>query len=84
MPVVSPFTSGNDRMLVPELSTMMDVKSEELPQFFVLHPITDQVVPYPESLEDPTKFSPDLVLLWGRRTVLYLDIEHFEQELAQL
>ena len=84
VPIFSPFTDQNPRMLVPQLSKMMDVQAEELPQYFVLHPITDQVVPYPHPLDDPAKFTPELVLLWGRRTVLYLDIEHFEQELSTL
>ena len=29
-------------------------------------------------------FSPEQILLWARRTVLYLDTEHFEAELKAL
>jgi hypothetical protein len=62
----------------------MDVKKEEMPNFFVLHPMTDQLVPYPHSLEDHKNVSPELVLLWARRTVLYLETEQFEAEIKDL
>ena len=59
----------------------MEIKKEELPNFFVIHPYSDQVVPYPEELSEPDDFSPELILLWARRTVLYLEIELFEQDI---
>ena len=48
----------------------------------MLHPLTDAVVPYPHPLVDVNNFSPELILLWARRTVLYLEIELFEGEIA--
>lgn len=59
----------------------MEIKKEELPNFFVIHPYSDQVVPYPEELTEPDDFSPELILLWARRTVLYLEIELFENDI---
>lgn len=42
------------------------------------------MVPYPDSLDDVTKFSPELILLWARRTILYLEIEKMELEILEL
>lgn len=39
-------------MIVSQLSEMMEVSKDDLPNFFVLHPLTEQVVPYPEVLDD--------------------------------
>jgi len=64
-------------MLVPQLSTLIDAKKEELPNFFVLHPLTEQVVPYPNPIDDIKSVSPELILLWARQTILELEMEHF-------
>ena len=42
------------------------------------------MVPYPDSLDDVSKFSPELILLWARRTILYLEIEKMELEILEL
>jgi len=82
VPILSPFTQEPaDRMLVPQLSSLIEAKKEELPNFFVLHPLTEQVVPYPRPLDDVKTFSPELILLWARRTILYLEVEQFELEI---
>jgi len=39
-------------------------------------------VAYPEPLDKPEDFSPEMILLWARRTVLYLEIELFERDIA--
>ena len=38
-------------------------------------------MPYPEAIDDVTKFSPELILLWARRTVLYLEVELWEKDI---
>ena len=70
-------------MLVPQLSETLGIMIEETPNFWVLNPFTEQVVMNPEPLDDINNFSPELILLWARRTVLYLEIEAFEQEIAK-
>ena len=82
VPLIVPFEQPEEHILLPQLSTLMDIKKEELPNFFAIHPFSDQVVPYPEELKDPEDFSPELILLWARRTILYLEIELFENEIA--
>ena len=71
-------------MLVPQLSTIMDIQKEELPNFFVMHSLTETVVPFPDPLDDPKKFDPKLMLLWARRTVLYLEVEKIEEDIKEL
>ena len=72
-----------DKMLVPQLSDTLGIMIEETPNFWVLNPFTEQVVMNPEPLDDINNFSPELILLWARRTVLYLEIEAFEMEIAK-
>ena len=63
---------------------MLDAKKEDLPNFFVLNPMTMQVVPYSDSLASVDDASPDLIMLWARREVLTLEIEHFEKDVEAL
>lgn len=39
------------------------------------------MVPYPDPLKDVKNFSPELMLLWARRTILYLEIEFLEDQI---
>ena len=71
-------------MLVPQLSGLLNVKKEELPNFFVLHPYSQQVVAYPDLQDDFKKHSPEQILLWGRRTILYMDVEIWENDIKHL
>ena len=42
VPILVPFEqNAENKMLVPQLSTLIEAKKEELPNFFVLHPLTD-------------------------------------------
>lgn len=63
---------------------MIEADKGELPNFYVLNPMTDSVVPYPGELDDLTKVSPELILLWARRTVLYLELEYMQKEQKEL
>jgi len=42
----------NQSQFVPGLAEMLQVKKEKLPGFFMLHPMTDQLVQYPDPLDD--------------------------------
>ena len=63
------------KMLVPQLSDLIDAKYEDLPQFHLLHPLTSQVVAFPDKLDEAANFTPDLLLAWVHRTVLYFELE---------
>lgn len=52
--------------------------------FYTIHSRTGQSVAYPYTLEDPLDVSPELILLWSRRTVLYLEIESFDSIIKQI
>ena len=88
IPIITAHTQEPaDEQLLPQLSTIMDIKEDELPNYFVLHSMTDQLVPYPHpphSDDDLEKLTPELVILWARRTVILLEIEEFEKEIAEL
>ena len=40
------------------------------------------MIAYPDPLDDPEAVTPEVILLWARRTILYLEIEMFEKEIA--
>ena len=48
----------------------------------MIHPYSDQVVTYPDPLDDPEAVNSEVLLLWARRTVLYLEIELLEKEIS--
>ena len=60
---------------------MLGVEKDKLPNFYVLHSYGSLSMPYPEALDKPENFSPEMILLWARRTVLYLEIELFEHDI---
>ena len=41
-------------------------------------------MPYPYALDHPLDASPEMILLWSRRTILYLEIESFDDIYKQL
>ena len=41
-------------------------------------------MPYPYALDHPLDASPELILLWSRRTILYLEIESFDDIFKQI
>ena len=41
-------------------------------------------MPYPNAIDDIKSVSPELILLWARRTILYLETEHFEVEIKKI
>ena len=77
IPVMSTFEAKNIGGIL-QLSDLLQIKKEDLPNFYVIHARTGKSVSYPYSLEDPLDASPEMILLWGRRTVLYLELETFD------
>jgi|LakMenEpi03Aug12_release.lakeMendotaPanAssembly.Ray.scaffolds.fasta_scaffold1185586_1 hypothetical protein len=60
---------------------MIGAKVEELPWLYFIHAQTSSVVPYPYSMDDPTNHSPELWILWARRTMIKLEIPVIEKRL---
>ena len=77
IPVMSTFEAKNIGGIL-QLSDLLQLKKEDLPQFYVIHSRTGKSVGYPYPLKDPLDASPEMILLWGRRTVLYLEVESFD------
>ncbi len=66
------------------MTNILDAKKEDLPNFYVLNPMTLQAVPYPDSLASVDDASPDLIMLWARREVLNLEIDHMQKDIERL
>ena len=56
----------------------MNIKKEDLPQFYVKSGRTGKSVPYPLPLDEPLDAKPEMLLLWGRKTSLEIELEYFE------
>lgn len=54
-----------------------------MPAFYVMHPVTDQLIKYPEPLEDVLKFSPELMLTWARAIVLSFELEKYANDIKE-
>jgi hypothetical protein len=65
--------------VVDDLADLLDIDREELPWIYLIHGITGQLVPYPYALDDPKDVSPELMVLWARRTSLHLELPVLEQ-----
>lgn len=88
IPILGPFTQqperGEEALLVPQLSSMMGIQPDELPNFFLYHHLTGTTTAFPIALDDPRKISPDLILVWARRSQLELETEKFGEEVKKL
>ena len=83
VPVMSTWEAKNTRGIM-QLSEILDIKKEDLPMFYVLHAKSGQSVAYPYPLDNPLDTTPELILLWARRTTLYLDIDSFDGILKKI
>ena len=81
VPLIVPYKQDKWTLKVPQLSEILAVEKEELPNYFLVEPLTGSVVPYPDPIEDVRRFTPENVLLWARRTALYLHVELWEAEI---
>lgn len=84
VPIITPFYMDDWDMEVPQLATILAIEPESLPNYFVLHPVTQQVVPLPKPLDDKKNFSAEGILLWARSTVLSLEIDLWARDVTIL
>ena len=68
--------------LYPPLSHLLNSKIEDIPHIYLLHPISETVTPYPEKLEDATRFSPELIVAWANKVIIEWEIADYEGQLA--
>ena len=67
-----------------QLSELMKVKIEDLPQFYVKSGRTGKSVPYPYQLDDPLDAKPEMIMLWGRKATLEIELEAFDGIINQI
>jgi hypothetical protein len=56
------------------LQDILGIDKKDLPSFFVVHGDTQDVVKYPDSLDDWTDFSPELLVTWANIEILRQEI----------
>ena len=83
VPIMSTFEAKNIGGIM-QLSELMKVKKDDLPQFYVKSGRTGKSVPYPFPLDDPLDAKPEMILLWGRKTTLEIEIEAFDGIVKQI
>ena len=82
VPLIVPFEQPEEHILMPQLSSILDVQKDDLPNFFIVHPLSDRVVPMPDTLTNPEDFSSEVIMLWAIRQAHNLDIELFEYNIS--
>ena len=68
---------------ITNLAEMMQINKADLPNFYVLHPVTDQLVKYPEPLDDIKNFSPEYMMTWARTVVLAFEMEKYANDIKE-
>ena len=83
MPIIGQWDEEDTLNRVPPLSTILSASKEDMPHIYLLHSLTEQVVMYPDRLDDINNFSPDLIMAWAQMTVIGIEINNYEQQLAE-
>lgn len=81
VPVAATFDMESTTLLVPPLSGLIGAEKEKLPGFFLVHALTDQVVHYPDALDEAKNFTPELIVNWALRVNDEILVSHLEQQL---
>ena len=71
-PTISPYT--DDNLIVNQISHTLFVQPEKLPNFFVVHPKSLNVVPFDRPLNQSNNYQPETILEWARNTVSKLEL----------
>lgn len=85
VPIIAPLKDEALPAGVPQLHQVLAVDPENMtyPKLFVIHAREGTAVEYPGSLEDPMDITPELLMLWSRRTILYQDIKYIKAKLSE-
>lgn len=71
-------------MQVPQLSKVLGIKKENLPNFYVLHPYTETLEALTEPLDNEKKFSPETILIWAKKIITEIEIELWKKDIELL
>lgn len=86
VPIIAPLKDETLPAGIPQLHEVIAVDPENMtyPKLYVVHAREGTAVEYPGSLEDPMDISPELLLLWSRRTILYQDVKYIKAKLNEV
>jgi hypothetical protein len=82
IPIVAQFDRDEPFLRVPSIADLIHAEAADLPHLYLLHPLTESAVKYPEALDDMKKISPEVVLAWASQTVFELEVQSYEDQLA--
>ena len=85
IPIVWSWDNDNSDLLhVPPLRNVLKIKSQkELPNIFVYNPNSMKVKKFPEPLDDPSKLSPELLVLWAKKAVWSTEIKTLKKRIEE-
>lgn len=78
IPVIGHWDLEEENLPVPSLVEILGIHKDDIPHLYLYHPFSHTTEAYPEKLDDITKFSPELVMLWAENTVLKWQIDDFD------
>lgn len=69
VPVVAHWDIEEATLRVPSLAHILNIDKSDIPHLYMYHPYDNTVLPYPEKLDDSSKISPELVMMWAEIAV---------------
>ena len=83
LPIVSGMKQDQPEAGVMDLEYLLDIQPEEVPWIYLVHGASQQIVPYPHPLNDPFDVSPELMVLWARRTAILIEVPELEHVIEE-
>ena len=80
VPLIVPFEQKDEKNIVPPLSQLLQIRKEQVPNIFVFHSYSEQMVWYPLPLNDVKKVSPRAILMWAMRSIIAIDLELWQEK----
>ena len=86
VPIIAPLNDETLPAGIPQLSQVLNIEEApaKYPKLFVINAREGTAVEYPGPLDDPEMVSPELLMLWSRRTILYQDIKYIKTKVNEL
>ena len=75
VPVIATFTDERDYG-VPQLSALLEINQDNLPELFAFHSASGKSVPYPGLLDDIREKTPKQTLIWWAKTIMTIDMSY--------
>lgn len=86
VPIIAPLNDETLPAGIPQLSQVLGIEEAPTtyPKLYVINAREGTAVEYPGPLDDISMISPELLMLWSRRTILYQDIKYIKTKVNEL